>query len=198
MMRYLLACGSLLALGSFAFGQSLGEVAERTKQERKEQSPAKRYTEKDLDRVYAERAARGELESSDAAESEPPPVARPSAPRASAPPRSGAGGGGAGAELAALDAKISRWRTRYRAVQARVDSLEKQVAALEEEKSRTLVDARHVYDPTRPRRRENVPQPESVGLRLMQAQRQLDQARKELEDVIEQARVDGVSSGQLY
>lgn len=192
-MRTLAVCGCIVALATVARGQSLGEVAERTKEERKKQGAAKSYTEDDLDRAAAERAKRGDSGESGSAESVPaaerPRASQPTTrPRATKQP---------GSDMATLEQKIQMWRGRYAPVKARVEGLEKEVAALEDEKSRTLVtvtvpdaQGRWEYDPAAHRN--------SVDTRLDTARRNLAQARKELETITEQARVDGVTSGQLY
>jgi hypothetical protein len=190
-MRTLVVCGCIVALATLARGQSLGEVAERTKEERKKQGSAKRYTEDDLDRAAAERAVRG-----DSGESGPVnsvPTAQPA--RASEPTTRTRATGQASSDMDALEQKIQMWRGRYASVKARVASLEKEVAALEDEKSRTLVTITVPEDPY-----SEVPfvVRNAVNEHLDTARRNLAQARKELEAITEQARVDGVTSGQLY
>jgi hypothetical protein len=190
-MRTLAMCGCIIALATLAQGQSLGEVAERAKEERKKQGAAKSYTEDDLDRAAAERAKRGD--SGESGTVDTAPTAQPA--RASRPAVHTRSTGQPSSDMATLERKIEMWRGRYASAKARVESLEKEVAALEDEKSRTVAT---ITVPDDPYYERPVVVRNAVNARLDTARRDLAQARKELETITEQARADGVTSGQLY
>ena len=108
-----------------------------------------------------------------------------------------------------LQAKIQRWRQRYRPAKADVDRLQKEVAKLEEDAKNNFVSG---PAPTSERERRatgithKTPDPnspyttyaEQIQKRLPAARKELEQAKLVLASVEEAARKDGVGSGQLY
>jgi hypothetical protein len=187
-MRTLVIALCLLAVATLGLGQSLGDVAEQTKDQRKGQAPAKSYTDDDLQKTASERGTQGAAQPAKAAATpRPSPSATPAATSDSST-----------SDMSVLEAKIAKWQARYASVKARIDRLEKEVTALEDEKSRTMI----TFDPPSvnpgPRRLSDRTIEHSVDTRLKRARARLEQAQKELEDVMEQARQDGVASGQLY
>jgi hypothetical protein len=195
-MRTLAMCGCIIALATLAQGQSLGEVAERTREQRKGGDAAKTLTQEDLDRAAAAREASAPIETApDASSTESPtmasraPVARlqrsPDAARATEPPMS---------DMAILEQKIQKWRARYSPVQARVEALEQQVGMLAEEDSRAPL----ISVTSSCRRGRTISANASVHSRLTQARAELAKQQQQLETIVEQARLDGVTSGQLY
>jgi hypothetical protein len=94
-----------------------------------------------------------------------------------------------------LNRKIAKWRYRYRPVKASVDALEREVADLEARESRIAGIA---TDKTKPRDPNLRTDGERTVERLPKARAQLSAARERLSTIEEDARRDGVSSGQLY
>ncbi len=190
-MRTLAITVCLLSGVSLASAQSLGDVAEQTKDQRKGQAPAKSYTDDDLQKAASERGTTS-------ATPQPKPTREAVTPSPATSPSPASSSDSSSSDMQALERKIAKWQARYAAVKARIERLEKEVAALEDEKSRTMI----TFDPPSvhpgPRHLSNETIARSIDTRLARARQQLEQAQKEQEDVMERARVDGVASGQLY
>jgi hypothetical protein len=185
-MRTLAICSAIFGLGCLVGAQSLGEAARRAKEKRKAPDGAKTLTQDDLDRAREARRDTAPAEpaatasptgSHPAVQIEFPAESRSSsvAPRPADSPAS---------DMAALERKIRTWRERYRPFKANVERIEREIVALEAARSR----------PWGPLRTTN---PYAEG-NLANARGRLAEAQKKLDEIVEQARQDGVTSGQLY
>jgi len=102
-------------------------------------------------------------------------------------------------DMDVLREKAARWRGQYHIVAERITSLEAEISKLEEEDRRTVnikiwehPDPKHVYDPNLKTGGERTHE------RLLAARDELARAKRELDKIADDARRDGVSSGQLY
>jgi hypothetical protein len=186
-MRALSICACLVAVAAYAHGQSLGEVAERTKGQRKGDGAAKALTQDDVDRAAREREAEAPPKSTP----RPRPVGTPqrTPPPASGgitvlePPSEQRTPQAVASDAAVLDAKIRSWRARYSQVQTRIEALEREIEKVREEAQDATVVTRwrnYAVD------------------RLQKLEAELAKRKQEIDAIMEQARLDGVASGQLY
>jgi hypothetical protein len=194
----------LLLAAGVASAQSLGEVAEKERARRHKAQEAgvkpRSYTDKDLGRdnvgagtfnatgdVRGATGAPREKAAAGAAGS--PLVTASPSPSPTPEPPSG---------MEVLQRKIVEWRARYRAVKAEVDELEAVIAELTE-KARPGVTGGLIVVPGSGHRPTSViPEVDVVVKTLEQTRREHAKAKQRLEDIIEAARRDGVSYGQLY
>ena len=188
-------------MASGAVAQSLGEAAQKEKKRRESaaKAPKKVYGDDDLGRYEPQRTNEGGAQSRPAVSGE-------------GTPSEGAGPGGALAQavpgkdpqepsdMDKLKAKIERWRSRYRPLKSRVEALEKKIADLEkqEREARAVLELRpgdpgYVGGgPPFPKSRSQL-----IQERLSQARFELAWAKKELAQIEEDARKDGVPAAQL-
>jgi hypothetical protein len=96
-----------------------------------------------------------------------------------------------------LRQKAEQWRARYRLVAERITRLEAELAQLEEEDRRT-VSTKTFGNPSDYSNPNLKTGGERTHERLLAAREELAQARQELTQIEDDARRDGVPSGQLY
>jgi hypothetical protein len=96
-------------------------------------------------------------------------------------------------EMDVLRQKAQKWRALYRPIADRIARLEAEIPKLEADHSRTLSIT--VFDGPRNSTRTGA---ERTRDRLTSAQNELAQARRDLAQIEDAARRDGVASGQLY
>lgn len=188
----------LLVVPSFAFSQSLGDAARKEQERRKKNAEAgvKARSVDDEQLRSGTGTGKGTVSTSDGADS---PSAGASSANADGPPTGSAGTvpdvvGGGVSETEQRQSRLTRWRNLYRPAKASVDSLQREVADLEERVSRT-----HISDRKPGYRDPNVRTGDERTLsRLPTARQELARAKARLSTIEESARRDGVSAAQLY
>jgi len=198
MSRPLWVMAVCLVLAGLASAQSLSDAADKEKARRKElreaRVEAKSYTDKDLEKVTgspvdatanstdASRSPEAKADdgkAEDATEDLAEPPAEPSA-------------------MDQLRQKIDKWRARYREAKAEVDALESEVADLTKRTQPGETGGLIVYAGDAVNPPGVVAEADVLAKRLSEARKELEAAKQRLEGITEEARRDGVRSGQLY
>jgi hypothetical protein len=116
---------------------------------------------------------------------EPAPPPEPPPPAAEGP-----------SDMDRLREKTEMWRARYRPVAEQITQLEKEIPRLEADAARA--GSVPFEDDNPSKNQQTRLESDFARGRLAAARRELEQARRELSDIEEAARRDGVPSGQLY